>query len=506
MPFDPDKYLTGKSTEAPKSTQELTVHQEPSSDSSFDPVSYIEAVSTVPVDRAGIATAAPKEPEAPESPGLMDILSYFVSNPKEIPGAAGAAAKVVGKEAVSLGKGAVEHPMQTARGVRAGIEKATPSVLKPIGELNEWLTGREQPDYEPKTEQEKKTAGVTEFTNRMLQGLALQSALPVPGAAAGAGKQALTLLGKGALANVPFVEKAFKEGGIKEASKEVALNTVIDAALLGGSKLLKAIGKGPAQKASEAAVSETVRILGGRGKGTESMLNRLPDSITQAIETAAQYSDQLPKAKNADEALKSISIMSDNLTSAMSSYHKDVAKLDPLDLKGALDDALKQTWDTQAAKAGGSAAEGVVSKMSKDLYSISESGVVDLGTAMNLRSMAARTSAVSKDPFTQTAYGTFAENIDQILKTEAGKDVELIWMEDAMQQLLKAETTLAAGFPEAVAKASSKGFMPTVLGAAGGAVAAPEGKRGQGAAVGALGGAGIAGPGMGIARRLLRRF
>ncbi len=115
-----------------------------------------------------------------------------------------------------------------------------PSKLPALEKKFEGIRGEEKKFSEQEAATEKlKAPG--RFVSKMGMGIAASTLVP--------GSGFLPTIGKGAVANIPFVPPVFKEGGTKEALKDVALNTAFDALLFGAGKAIPLIKSAILKKA-----------------------------------------------------------------------------------------------------------------------------------------------------------------------------------------------------------------------------------------------------------------
>lgn len=180
MAFNPDEYLKKKRAE--------TV---------FDPDKYLAMKSA----EAEKTAALPTEPEK-EGETLLDI------------------AIEKGKDVGRFVKGIPEEPAGSLKGFAGAVFKdVSPGIgMQPI-------------EYIPKTEQEWRASELGKFGRNVVTGLATTAIVP--------GSGVVATLGKGAVANIPFVLEALEKGGWKGAGVDMIANTLIDVVTLGGAKYLK---------------------------------------------------------------------------------------------------------------------------------------------------------------------------------------------------------------------------------------------------------------------------
>lgn len=225
---------------------------------------------------------------------------------------------------------ATREPLSYAAGLGEGISRSIPGQSIPPGPSTVAPPGYSKEDLEslyafrdayfPESAQEKekrqtddkklqaklaiqeKAVPVGKFGGKMAAGLALSTLVPGGGIAA--------TLGKGAVANVPFalgaVDDTAKTGDIGAAAKagvvDMAINTALDALLLGGGRLIKA-----GWKQARPAIVESLRKSGIK-EGIEEMAQSIwrkatklsPDKIT-ANEAAERAGIPLTRAQQASE-------------------------------------------------------------------------------------------------------------------------------------------------------------------------------------------------------------
>ena len=256
------------------------------------------------------------EPAAPEEPGFLDNVKDFAVGVVTEP-----------KEAVKgFLKGGAEATRQASRPIlaagMAGVSKlgglleklpgeSPGSVIpekKTFGQAYKEL-GKDK--IKPTSRTQEVTMPVGEFGAKAVAGAVIAPAvLPAASGAAGAAK-VLGGVARGAVQNLPFVPKAFEEGGAKGAAVDIAINTAMDAALpfvgKGVRGLGKLAGKVPISqmeldKAITKGVSKGIKPT-VVGKPSIKKLDKFYDNAKNAVRTITKNKGTIELVDEAGEAI-----------------------------------------------------------------------------------------------------------------------------------------------------------------------------------------------------------